>query len=189
MPNINKLKQYEFIATGATGVGATSGSTDSLSAANSDALITTFDTVNKTVSVAYSGTTVTLATKYLYTYDFATDGGAVGNITLKGPALPANFVITNAVFYVGTAITSAGSAQISWGTSSSATTNLLGAAVLGTNGTAGGHQGVPDAATVADWVKTTAESAPVMAITVAALTAGRATFVIEGFVQTTDTSS
>jgi hypothetical protein len=86
-------------------------------------------------------------------------------------------------------LTSAGAAQISWGTSSSATTNLLAAAVLGTNGTANGHQGIPDTATVADWVKITAEGAPVMAITVAALTAGRATFIIEGFVNATDTSS
>lgn len=45
-----------------------------------------------------------------YEYDFAIDGGAVGDITLRGPGLPAGAIVTDGKIHVHNAITSGGAA-------------------------------------------------------------------------------
>lgn len=111
---------------------------------------------------------------YSYSYDFATDGGAVGNIVLNGPKLQGPIDIIDGYYDVTTAFTSDGSAQISIGTSTSATTNIKSAAVLGTNGTTGRKLITPDfhANGITNVVDLSADGAPVLAVTVADLTAG-----------------
>lgn len=123
---------------------------------------------------AYNGAVYPESGIYSYSYDFATDGGAVGNIVLNGPKLQGPIDIIDGYYDVTRAITSDGSAQISLGTSTSATTNLKAAAVLGTNGTAGRKILVPDFHVngITNIVDISADGAPVMAVTVAALTAG-----------------
>lgn len=48
----------------------------------------------------------------VFRYSFATDGGAVGDITLRGQALPAGALVHDAYVRVTTAVTSGGSATI-----------------------------------------------------------------------------
>lgn len=61
------------------------------------------------------------ATKHLtFLYDFDTDGGAIGSITLKdesgtAQSIPAGAIITNAYISVQTAVTSDGSATVAFG--------------------------------------------------------------------------
>lgn len=61
------------------------------------------------------------ATKHLtFLYDFSSDGGAIGSITLKdengvAQSIPAGAIITNAYISVQTAVTSAGSATVAFG--------------------------------------------------------------------------
>lgn len=45
-------------------------------------------------------------------YDFATDGGAVGDITLRGDTIPSGAILVNAVLDVDTALTSGGAATV-----------------------------------------------------------------------------
>jgi len=176
---------YDYVTPGITGISADSESLASVGA-DAERLPFGYCTSNNQLATSYAGVTVGVAPMFQYFYDFATDGGAQGAIKLRGPKLPANFRVLNAVFEPTTAITSGGSAQISVGTSGSATTNLLAAAVLGTNGTAAPKLCVPDWATVADSVKVTDEVEPVINVTVADLTAGRATLTLFGYFSVPD---
>lgn len=119
-------------------------------------------------------------------YDFAVSGGAVSDINLKDVdgndlKLPAGALIMNVAIYVNTAVTSAGSATIDLNAEAAndcavaiAKASLtLGATVLG----------IPDFATVADYVRTTAERTLSISINTAALTAGKLT-VLFMYVQT-----
>ena len=76
--------------------------------------------------------------------------------------------IIDGYYDVTTAFTSDGSAQISLGTSTSATTNLKSAAVLATNGTSGRKILVPDFHVngITNIVDISADGAPVLAVTV-----------------------
>lgn len=177
---------YDFVTNGTTGVYDPDGGSVQDLASGGTEIATVLNTNNNSLAVTHGGITQTFLPAFQYFYDFATDGGAVGNIVLRGPKLPANFRILNAVWSPTTVFTSGGAAQISLGTSTSAATNLLGAAVLGTNGTAGPKQGIPDFATVGDSVKVTVESAPVLAITVAALTAGKGVLTVFGYTEAVD---
>lgn len=50
-----------------------------------------------------------LATAY---YDFAVDGGAIGNITLRGDSLPSGAIIVDSVIKVDTGVTTASSGTV-----------------------------------------------------------------------------
>lgn len=124
-----------------------------------------------------------------YYYNFATDGGATGNITLRGPVLPATAVICGGRYYVTSAVLGGGSAEFSIGTAASvSTTNLVASAVLGTNGTAGKHAIIPVMTSATD-IALTINSSPVMAVSVAALTAGSYKLVLWYFTQEVDATS
>jgi len=47
-----------------------------------------------------------------FEYDFASDGGAVGTISLRGDRLPNDAVVNDGMVHVNTALTSGGSATI-----------------------------------------------------------------------------
>jgi|GEM_PF-1222704 len=61
-----------------------------------DILAVGANAANGTPVTSYNGITATLKQSLAVHYDFATDGGAVGTITLRGAVLPANAIITNA---------------------------------------------------------------------------------------------
>src|SRR5687767_4493700 len=64
--------------------------------------------VGKTGTTAYLGR-VKLATAY---YSFATDGGAIGAITLRGDSIPSGAILTDVILNVSTAVTSGGAATV-----------------------------------------------------------------------------
>ena len=111
-------------------------------------------------------------------YDFATDGGAVGAINLRGDKLPAGAVIVNSLIDVVTPVTSGGAATVSLGTE--AATDIRAAATLATApalGTAATPRGAVTGSSAA--VKLTADRHVVATIATAALTAGRFSVLIE----------
>ena len=111
-------------------------------------------------------------------YDFAKDGGAVGDITLRGGGLPAGAVITSGVIDIQTALTSGGAGQVALMVESAE--DIAADAVL-TSWAAGLKDTVPDGA-AANMVKTTAAANVVMSVTVAALTAGKMVVCLEYFI-------
>lgn len=177
---------YDFVTDGTTGVYDPDGGSVQDLVSGGTEIATVLNTKNNSVAVSHAGITTTFLPAFQYFFDSAVDGTAVGEYVLRGPKLPANFVIVNAIWEPTTAFTSDGSAQISIGTATASATNLVGAAVLGTNGTTGRKQGVPDWATVGDSVKVTVESAPLLKVTAAALTAGKGTLVLFGYVGSED---
>ena len=138
-------------------------------------------TTNKKVAfVGQGGVTCGLKPFLLYEYDFATDGGANGTITLRGLGpIPANFVVTQGNYFVNTQITGAGT--VSFGTATGTPANLLAATAIGTMGTAGSKALLPIQATTGSHINITTESAPVMVIAGGPLTAGSFTLVLDGY--------
>lgn len=111
------------------------------------------------------------------TYSFATDGGAVGDITFKDAAtglavkIPSGAVVRNVTVYVETAATSGGAATLAVKLESAA--DLLAATAVASFTLGAKLQGIPDFATVADYVVTTAERTLTLTVAAAALTAGK----------------
>lgn len=101
-------------------------------------------------------------------YDFDTDGGAIGTIDLGG-ALPAGAIILDGMMNVTEEITSDGAATIALHAASA--DDILAAAVLGTNGGAGLHDIVP-VGTAATAILLTEETDLTLTVAEAALTAG-----------------
>lgn len=119
------------------------------------------------------------ATKHLtFLYDFASDGGAIGSITLNdengvAQSIPAGAIITNAYISVETAVTSDGSATVAFGIVGN--TDAFKAATA--KGTLAGDYVVQGAN---DLPLTDAVPTPVVAtIAVAALTAGKFRIFVE----------
>lgn len=177
---------YDFITPGITGVNATTGSLVQTSSSG-DKLLMAYDTANKVLMVGHGGTALTYNPSLIYKYNFAVEGGAVGAITLRGPVIPANFVITEVQYYVNTAITSGGSATVSIGAASAA--DILAATAIGTMGTTGSKATIPIQATVATHVLISTAVTPTITVAVAALTAGAFTMRINGYVSTTDATT
>lgn len=111
-------------------------------------------------------------------YDFAKDGGAVGDFAL-GIRIPAGALIIDAFAHVQTAATSADSTATIALKAESAGDLFAAAAVSGAPwSTTGRKQGVPDLATVGDTKIMTAEREITMSIAVQALTAGKINFFV-----------
>lgn len=112
-------------------------------------------------------------------YDFATDGGAIGALTLRGDALPAGAVILSTYIDVDINVTSGGAATVSLGIESA--TDVRAAAVLATApslAAAGAPLGgAITRATVAG--VTTVDRSVVATIASFALTAGRFSVIVE----------
>jgi hypothetical protein len=129
-----------------------------------------YNSLNRTVGSAAFVEEFTFLKATTYHYDFATDGGAVGTINLRGPALPADAVVVGGRAIVTTAFTSGGSATLTAGTSSGAPANLL-ASIAVASLTTGSKALVP-VMTAATDIVLAANSVPVAVIGTAAMTAG-----------------
>jgi hypothetical protein len=106
-----------------------------------------------------------------FEYDFARDGGAVGDITLRGDSLPNDAIITSGMIHVKTACTSGGSATVALKVESA---NDIRAATAVASLSANAVLDVVPVGTAATAVRTTANGRQVVAtIAVAALTAGK----------------
>lgn len=110
-------------------------------------------------------------------YDFATDGGAVGDITLRGDTIPSGAVILDAYIKVSTALTSGGAATVAIKTESAADINAADAISGAPWSTTGTKRGDFTATTAP--VTTTAARSIVATVATAALTAGVFTVVVE----------
>lgn len=98
-------------------------------------------------------------------YDFATDGGAAGDIALRGESvIPSGAVIINALIYVDTALTSAGAATVAIKTEGAADIN-----------NADAISGAPWSATGAKRADFTATTAPILTTAARTITATVAT--------------
>lgn len=103
-------------------------------------------------------------------YDFATEGGAVGDITLRGDTIPSGAIIVDSLIVVDTALTSGGSATVAIKTESSADVNAADAISGAPWSTTGPKRGDLTATTAP--VRTTAARSIVATVGTAALTAG-----------------
>ena len=108
-------------------------------------------------------------------YNFATHGGAVGDIPLN-VSLPKGAIITKGYINVTEAV--AGDSTSTIAVSVEADDDILAAGVIGTNGTSGWHAGVPDG-TVAKFVTTTEIRAVTLTVGTKPLTAGKFTVYLE----------
>lgn len=108
------------------------------------------------------------------TYDFAVDGGTVGDIGL-GVTLPDNAIITRSWYSVLAGLTSADStAEVSLSIPTDDVAGIAAAtAISTTNWDAGNHEGIQDGAAANFSVQTTAARELTLTIGVQALTAGK----------------
>lgn len=117
-----------------------------------------------------------------YVYDFAKQGGAVGQISLVNPAnpLPVGAIVTSVHYNVMTAFTSGGSATVAIGDVASGARYLAATAYNNAAYTAN----TPAAAAIGVPMRVGAANAGQIAITIAtaALTAGKMMIVVEGYV-------
>jgi len=124
--------------------------TDSLAADSQsleNAILLGFRTTSKDYFIAKDGIAGKILSYALFEHNTALAGHPLtqGTVELYGTPIPKASVVLPGHFVVQTAYASGGSAQISLGTkkksdgSNISTTNILAAAVLGTNGTAGNH--------------------------------------------------
>ena len=110
-------------------------------------------------------------------YSFATDGGAVGDITLRGDTIPSGAIITDALINVDTALTSGGSATVAIKVEGAADINAADAISGAPWSSTGAKRGDFDADTAP--VKTTAARSIVATVGTAALTAGKFSVYVE----------
>lgn len=109
-------------------------------------------------------------------WKFSRDGGAVGDFNLKGldgvetVKIPTGAIILNAIVYVKAAVTSGGSLTLD--VNSEAANDLLAGTAVASLTLAAKVAGIPDFATLADSVVTTAERTLTISLNVAAATAG-----------------
>ena len=104
-------------------------------------------------------------------YNFATDGGAVGDITLRGDAIPPGAIITDVLIHVDTALTSGGAATVALKAESAADLNAADVISGAPWSSTGAKRGDLTATTAP--VKTTAARSIVATVGTAALTAGK----------------
>lgn len=104
-------------------------------------------------------------------YDFATEGGAVGDIALRGDKIPSGAIVTGAVIDVTTVPTSGGAATIALKLQAAADINAADAISGAPWSTTGAKNA--DVNAVNSGVKTTAERTPTATVGTAALTAGK----------------
>lgn len=184
-----QLGRKTIQGTGLADMGRATASLKYESNSHATDVVEGFDLTSGINCVSFNGQVQASLPVFFYKYDFATDGGAIGAITLRGVG---KLAAKNALFYAGTwvntALTSGGSATVSIGCAGSAA-NLLAATAIGTMGTAGGHALIPIQATPSTWVDSGSTDQDVtITIATAALTAGSFTLVIFGIPYTTDTS-
>ena len=110
-------------------------------------------------------------------YSFATDGGAVGDITLRGDAVPSGAIVTDSWINVDTALTSGGAATVAIKVEGAADINAADAISGAPWSSTGAKRGDHDADTAP--IKTTAARSIVATVGTAALTAGKFSVYVE----------
>lgn len=106
-----------------------------------------------------------------FRYSFATDGGAVGTLTLRGDPLPSGALVLGGYIDVTTALTSGGAATVALQLEGAGDLQAA-AAITGAPWSTTGRKSIVPAFTGATSVLTTAARSVAAAIAVAALTAG-----------------
>jgi len=109
-------------------------------------------------------------------YDFAVDGGAVGDIALRGQKIPSGAIITDVLIDVETVLTSGGAATVALKSEGAADLNAADAISGAPWSTAGAKRGDLDADTAP--VKTTAERTITATVGAFALTAGKFSVIV-----------
>lgn len=115
---------------------------------------------------------------YMQEWDFARDGGGIGNIAFRGPQIPSGFRITSTFIEVLTGVTGGANAEIAITMNSAG--DLKASAVLTAYASAGVVAGIP-VGTAASSVKATADRTIYLTVSVAALTAGKIRLVHYGY--------
>lgn len=109
-------------------------------------------------------------------YDFAVDGGAVGDIALRGQQIPQGAIILDVLIDVETVLTSGGAATVALKAESAADLNAADAISGAPWSTTGAKRGDLDADTAP--VKTTAARTITATVATAALTAGKFSVIV-----------
>lgn len=118
-------------------------------------------------------------------YDFATDGGVAGDITLRGDSIPSGAIIVDALIHVDTVLTSGGAATVAIKTEGAADINAADAISGAPWSTTGAKRGDFTATTAP--IKTTAARNIVATVGTANLTAGKFSVLIEYYELTSQT--
>lgn len=112
-----------------------------------------------------------------FEYDFARDGGAVGDINLRGDAIPDDAIVVNGKVHVNTAVTSGGSATVALKMLTAA--DIMGATAVASL-SANAILDVVPVGTAATAIRNTTAGVQLKAtVAVAALTAGKFTVALE----------
>lgn len=112
------------------------------------------------------------ATKWaVASYDFAADGGAVGDIALRGDAIPSGAIIIDSLIKVETVLTSGGAATVAIKAEGAADINAADAISGAPWSTTGAKRG--DLTATSAPITTTARRTLTATVAVAALTAGK----------------
>lgn len=109
-------------------------------------------------------------------YDFAVDGGAVGDIPLRGRQIPSGAIIIDTLIDVETALTSGGAATVALKSEGAADLNAADAISGAPWSTTGAKRG--DLTATSAPVKTTADRTITATVGTAALTAGKFSIVV-----------
>jgi hypothetical protein len=105
-------------------------------------------------------------------YDFATDGGAIGDIALRGEAIPSGAIITDALLLIDTVPTSGGAATVAVKVEGAADIQAA-AAISGSPWSAATAKRCSAVTATAAPVVTTAARQPTITVAAATLTAGK----------------
>jgi hypothetical protein len=103
-----------------------------MTSGRTDILAVGANAANGTPISSYNGITSTLKQSLAIHYDFATDGGAIGVIQLRGGVLPTNAIITNAWLDITTAFLPVTTSTISLGVTGAAAALRAAAVATGT---------------------------------------------------------
>lgn len=195
---LNPIKDRDKSAANITDIVDIAGSATTLetnSEASPDHVFRAVDTSTGNHYRGYNGDVRQGKDALTLHYDFATDGGTIGTINLRGGKLPNNAIVTNAWYEVTTTFTTAGSdaGTIALGIATDDATGIEGATAVSAMGDiwdAGIHGTDLDPSTTTTFTtKTTAERNVIMTIATQNVTAGALVLHLEFSVSEIDTSS
>lgn len=175
---LNKLNDQLFTGSDITDITGAEDSLESLGVGAPQFGLLGFNTAaSSDLYYSFNGTTSGLKRTLTLHHDFATDGGLIGTVTLRGGSMPDNAVVDNAWYDVTTTYTSAtDAATIGLGIITNDATGIQAAAAISAGGDiwdAGLQDSDVDPQTSSTFTtKTTAERTLIMTVAVEDLTAG-----------------
>lgn len=114
-----------------------------------------------------------------FSYDFAVQGGVVGDIVLAGTPLPKNAIVWDGVVDVITALTGGAGATAAVSTAQAANDLITAADITGAPWSTTGSKALVPVGVAANSIKMTADRAPKLVVGTGALTAGKFNLFIE----------